>query len=1150
MQLAVLSACCLWALSHSVMAEPGTPAGQRAFLLEQLRLGQALYRDDMVENALGRLELMAPLDADVALAAMEFSLRKGEFEQARARLARLRTAGVSEITLQQGQALLAAYNDDGEALRQQAQLLAASGQPQKAMALYRQLWGEQPPGLQFGLEHWRTQAQVDGERPRAISRLEQLEQRFPGNPELRLTLARLWLADEQPERALALLGQLAESPAVANRAAELEYNYLIDLPVSERSAGLWQRFLERYPGSSYEHGGRRVWQQQRALLNDPAWRAGQRGVVLAEQERYHQALPLLRRAVTAYPQHAGFQGALGQTLIQLEQYPQAEAALSRAVEREQDGGLISKWQDLQQYAQALVWVQKGDRALSNEQYRLAEQAFLQARQLRPADVPPLLGLVQVALAQENRIVAERWLQRARQMVPLDARVIYALVDFYRVESSERAVAVLRALPVGVRRDYAALEDRLQLEQLTPQIEQAQAEGRTNDAISLLRQAVQLAPPQPWLTYDLANLLQQQGQSQDAAVVFAPLLQRHGDDPEVRHAHAQFLAAQNKDAAALTSLQQIEPERWSEGMSALASRLAGELRRARAVQLREQGYEAGAQELLAQAGTVDDRLLLADWLTEDERYPQALRAYQRIYAEAPDNTDAWLGVAESRLALQQLAQARAWLQSHSLPADASMNQRRRYINVLAATGEQQQAAAQMTALVAEAPADPLLLRDAARLQDNSEHALSLYAQGLAALGELDFEAVAPLDGAALTRATREQSGDDWLQRSLKREGADRYRRQNLTLQLQQDFGWRTDNNPTGVNDLRLNTSLLRAEWPWVNGRAWLQAEQVGLNAGTPEADDRFGGCNAVIGGCDVGSQNSSGTGLAVGWQGDQWSWDLGHSPLGFEVNNWLGGLNYDGDWGELGYNLTLSRRPMSNSLVSYAGAVDPVTGQRWGGVTATGLTLGLSYDQGEESGIWGSLGAHSLNGENVADNQRFSAMTGYYYRLIEQPHEQLRVGTSLLYFQYQKDLSEDTLGQGGYYSPQRYVSLGLPVRYARRGEHWSGVLEGSPGWSWSRSEGGDLYPAQWSAIAASGKPTRPNAARTSEADTGGGPGISLAARGEYRLDEHWILGGGLNWQLSDEYAPGHGFLYLRYHFSPWLGDLDMPVEPLTPYSEWR
>ncbi|OXY83411.1 cellulose synthase complex outer membrane protein BcsC [Oceanimonas doudoroffii] len=1149
MRIGILSSICLLMAVPAALAKPDNTAEQRVLLLEQLRTGQALYRDDMIENALRRLALLAPQDADVVLAGIELSLRRGDMEQARADLQRLTQDGDNPRLLRQAQAMVNAHEGEGRALRQQAQLLAASGQPEQAMELYRQLWGDEPPGLNLGLEHWRTLASVDGQRPQAMARLQQLDARYPGNPELRLLLARLWLAEDKPQPALALLGELAGNPTAANRAAELEYNYLVELPVSAQSEALWQRFLSRYEGSSYEAGGRRQWQQQRALLQDPAWQDGQRGIALAQQGRYHSALPRLRRALQGYPQDAALHGAHGQTLIQLERYAEAEAALGRAVRLEQDGRVIAKWQELHRYAQSLVWHDRGRQALARQEPDRARGAFEQARQLRPGDVLPLLGLADVALTQGHWAEAEQRLEQARKLAPNDARVVYALTDFYRQTSPKRALAVLESLPAGVRREYNDLENRLRLERLAQEIEQARTGGRTHDAIALLRKSIQIAPPQPWKAYELATLLWQQGDTEEATAVFPPLLRSHGDDPQVRHAHAQFLASYDNDEAALSSLRHISPDAWSDGMRELFVRLEGSLRREKATQLREQGHHERALALLTQSGTVEDHLLQAGWLMEDGKYRQALALYEQLSREHPDNTEAWLGVAESRLALQQPGAARQWLQEHSLPNDASVNQRRRYINLLVGSGQSRQAEQLMAGLLDEAPTDPLLLRDAARLQPVPNRALLLYGRGLAATGELAPDALAPLDGAALTQASRERAEDDWLQRSLKREAADLYRRQNATLQVQHDLGWRTDNNPEGVNDLSLNTTMVRAEWPWVNGRAWVQAEHIRLNTGSPAADDRFGACNAV-GNCATGSLDTSGSALALGWQGEAWSWDLGHTPQGFEVSNWLGGLSYAGDWRDIGYSITLSRRPMSNSLVSYAGAVDPVTGLSWGGVTATGLTLGLSRDQGGKDGVWASLGAHQLEGERVDNNRRFSAMTGYYYRLTDTPNEQLRVGASLLYFHYQKDLSEDTLGQGGYYSPQHYLSVGLPLRYGQRSGRWSTTLEASPSWSWSRSEGNDLYPGQWSAIADSGKPLLAGAARRSDDDSNSGPGLSLAARGEYRLNERWILGGGLNWQVSEDYAPGHGFLYLRYYLQPWLGDLDFPVEPLAPYAEWR
>ncbi|WP_375057396.1 cellulose synthase complex outer membrane protein BcsC [Zobellella sp. DQSA1] len=1140
---------CLLLHGSLVLARPDSPEQQQEWLLEQLRMGQALYRDDIVQDALGRLELVAPHHPEVVLTGIEFSLERGERGRAQALLQGWLKQGADPAAVRQAQALLRIYDEEGHQQLQQARLLSASGQVEQAMELYRNLWGEQPPGLTLGLEHWRTLASLEGQRLPAIRRLGQMERQYPGNPEIRLTLARLLLAEERPEEALALLDDLARNPNAANRAAELEYNYLVELPVSDETSRLWQRFLRRYDGTGYHQGAERQWQQQRTLLADPAWRAGEQGKALVAAQQYQRAQALLRRALGRYPEDAGLHGALGQALIQLKQYPQAVRSLAEAERLEQDGTYISKWQDLRVYGQSLVWLQRGDDALARGEHQLARQAYRQAIHIRPNDVDGLLGQYQVALAEGDEVAAERWLNRARQRDPENGKLVYALVGFYRERAPEQAEAVLAGLSPASRRMFSDLATSLRLERLEREARAALAREDRAQATLLLREAIELGPDRPWLSYQLAGLLQERGQAKEAEDIFRQLLRRQGQNPEARHAHGLYLAAQDRDEESLATLAAIEREKWSPAMEELASRVEGQQRRASALALRERGDVAAGRALLSQDGSLEDRLLLADWWLQDGAYEEAIDYYRQLESEPTTNTDARLGLAESYVALDNPAAAKLWLPIE-LPDNASINQRRRYINLLAELGDRGRAAMLMNKLVADAPADSLLLRDAARLQEDPAQALSLYARGLAAANLLAPGYLIPRDDAALTMATRSREDDDWLASSLKAETADLYRRQNPSVQLQHNTGWRTDNNPSGVADLSLQTTLLRAEVPREQGRVWLQAEQVWLDAGKPEARDRFGACNATLNGCTFGKMDASGTGLAMGWDDERWSWDLGHSPLGFEVGNWLGGGSYRDSWGPLGYRLTLSRRPMSNSLVSYAGAVDPVTGLSWGGVTATGLTLGLSHDQGGADGIWASLGTHYLDGKRVEDNFRFSAMGGYYYRLINNLDEQLRLGSSLMYWRYDKDLSENTLGQGGYYSPQNYVSVGLPVGYARRGEDWSVTLDASLGWSYSRSEGHVLYPGHEQQIANSGLAPAPGAARASGADSSSGPGGRIAGQGEYRLTDHWILGGGLSWQVSSGYAPGNAFVYLRYHLNPWRGKLDFPVEPLAPYADWR
>ncbi len=165
------------------------------------------------------------------------------------------------------------------------------------------------------------------------------------------------------------------------------------------------------------------------------------------------------------------------------------------------------------------------------------------------------------------------------------------------------------------------------------------------------------------------------------------------------------------------------------------------------------------------------------------------------------------------------------------------------------------------------------------------------------------------------------------------------------------------------------------------------------------------------------------------------------------------------WAPIGYTVNAHRRPISSSLLAFAGQKDTNTGTTWGGVRATGGGVSVSYDKEEANGVWSSLNAETLTGKNVEDNWRVRWMTGYYYKLINKNNERLTVGVSNMLWHYDKDLSGYTLGQGDYYSPQEYVSFALPVTWRKRTENWSWELGGSVSWSHSKTKDELRYPIQ-------------------------------------------------------------------------------------------
>lgn len=85
------------------------------------------------------------------------------------------------------------------------------------------------------------------------------------------------------------------------------------------------------------------------------------------------------------------------------------------------------------------------------------------------------------------------------------------------------------------------------------------------------------------------------------------------------------------------------------------------------------------------------------------------------------------------------------------------------------------------------------------------------------------------------------------------------------------------------------------------------------------------------------------------------------------------------------------------------------------------------------------------------------MTGYYYKVINQNNRRVTIGLNNMIWHYDKDLSGYSLGQGGYYSPQEYLSFAIPVMWRERTENWSWELGASGSWSHSRTKTMPRYP---------------------------------------------------------------------------------------------
>lgn len=334
------------------------------------------------------------------------------------------------------------------------------------------------------------------------------------------------------------------------------------------------------------------------------------------------------------------------------------------------------------------------------------------------------------------------------------------------------------------------------------------------------------------------------------------------------------------------------------------------------------------------------------------------------------------------------------------------------------------------------------------------------------------------------------------------------------------------------------------------RVTFRADQVNINAGTIDAGNSyqvstFGSMAACTVNCPTSfsNQSASGTALNIGYEKQNFKADIGATPIGFLTQNWIGGVKQKLDVGPVGVSLELSRRSMTSTMLSYAGTRDPVTGAVWGGVVATGGTIGLSLDQGGALGGWTYYRARSLTGTNVQSNSDNQFMVGLNWRIVNETDRQLSSGLTGMLWGFKRNAGEFTFGQGGYYSPQSYRSVSLPLNYSQRFTRFSYVVGGSVSTNWSRTDAAPYFPTNADYQAASNNATY-------SASSGPGSAYSALAAWEYQVSPAVFVGNRLKLERSPYYAPNSFVLYVRIALD---GTAPNPVplqtQPVLPTSRF-
>lgn len=280
-----------------------------------------------------------------------------------------------------------------------------------------------------------------------------------------------------------------------------------------------------------------------------------------------------------------------------------------------------------------------------------------------------------------------------------------------------------------------------------------------------------------------------------------------------------------------------------------------------------------------------------------------------------------------------------------------------------------------------------------------------------------------------------------------------------------------------------------------------------------------------------SQTASGVELSLALKGDSYKVDLGSTPLGQDLNTLVGGVQWSPKITDfLTLILTGERRAITDSLLSYVGTEDKSSGKRWGNVTKNGGNALLSYDNGD-AGMYVGAGAYSYVGENVASNNNLQANAGVYVRPFHADDRELKVGMSLSWMDFSKNLSYFSYGQGGYFSPQDYASISFPIDFTRTFDDLKVNIGGALGYQSYSQDKSAYFPndpsrqAQLEALAANGHVK----SVFYEGNSKNGVGYNLHAGADYKIDKDVTIGGQLGYDTFGDYNESSAQLYFRYLF---------------------
>ena len=705
-------------------------------------------------------------------------------------------------------------------------------------------------------------------------------------------------------------------------------------------------------------------------------------------------------------------------------------------------------------------------------------------------------------------------------------------------------------------------------------------GDTKKAQKILLRAIQIDEDNVWLRYDLARLYSQDGNPPAGDNLFQSYLDRYRNSVDGLYAYALYLSNADRYSASLQIIERVPLDRRTQKLSEFQRSTWVRAQVSQVQQLNSASHAAAVSKLNSLELELKDdpdlsALVALGWSSIGEE-ARANLAFQKIAQENGDLSVEWrlqyarylLGSNQSLAYQDQISKLNKLKLNRTQDkqlADLYETEKVKLIEGLIQSGDLKEASQLLEPLSSANPKNYQLMSLSSQIQRREgrvdqaiateQFALAHQAVPIASEGSLSR--LKPASDSSKSGVSIFSIESPALNPSAVQSGSP-YQYQQLGEMLDSRANWLS----TAFDYLSLSgtpgqsyyhASEIPVEWRMPirsDEKLIFRADQVNINAGSIDLTNSyqtstFGTMALCQPNCSsaLTQQSAAGTGLNVGYEKQGFKADIGTTPIGFLVQNWIGGIRQKADIGPVGVAVDISRRPMTSTLLSYAGTRDPRTGSTWGGVVATGGTISASLDKGETLGGWTTFRARSLTGMNVQTNSDTQFMAGLNWRIVNESDRLLTSGLTGMLWGFKKNAGEFTYGQGGYYSPQSYRSLTLPLSYSQRMARFSYIVSGTVSTNWSRTDAAPYYPMNADYQSAAGNPFY-------SASSGPGSAYSMLAAWEYQVSPSLFIGNRIKLERSPYYAPNSAVVYLRFALDQVAAQpVLLQAQPVIPTSRF-